>query len=145
MQPQAAKLAGRIGDALVNVAPKPEIIENFEEAGGEGKPKYGQLTVCYAPSKDEAKKIAFENWPNVLVEGAASQELALPEHFEQLVEDREPDDLEGSIPLGPDPDEYLDQIKEYDKAGYTHLAIHQIGSDQAGFLAFLQNELLAKV
>jgi len=145
MQPQAAELAGRIGDALINVAPKEEIVGKFEEAGGNGKPKYGQLTVCYAKSKEEAKKTAFENWPNVLVEGAASQELALPEHFEQLVEDRKPDELEGTIPLGPDADEYLDQIREYDKAGYTHLAIHQIGSDQEGFLAFAQNELLAKV
>ena len=81
MQPQAAELAGRIGDALINVAPKAEIVETFEHAGGNGKPKYGQLTVCYAKSKVEAKKTAFENWPNVLVEGAASQELPLPEHF----------------------------------------------------------------
>src|SRR6266576_647066 len=41
MQPNAAELAGRIGDALINVAPKKEIIGTFEEAGGTGKPKYG--------------------------------------------------------------------------------------------------------
>jgi coenzyme F420-dependent glucose-6-phosphate dehydrogenase len=145
MQPQAAELAGRIGDALVNVAPKQEIVQKFDEAGGSGKPKYGQITVCWAKSKDEAKKTAFENWPNVLVEGAASQELPLPEHFEQLVEDREADDIDGTIPLGPDVDEYLEQIKEYDKAGYTHVCIHQIGSDQQGFLEFAKSELLPKV
>src|SRR3954462_8770253 len=145
MQPQAAKLAGRIGDALINVAPKEEIVEKFDEGGGEGKPKYGQMTVCHAKSKDEAKKIAFENWPNALVEGSASQELPLPKDFEQLVEDREADELEGTIPLGPDPDEYLEEIRKYDEAGYTHLCIHQIGSDQDAFLAFAQNELLAKV
>jgi len=145
MQPQAAELAGRIGDALVNVAPKQEIVQKFDDGGGSGKPKYGQITVCWAKSKDEAKKTAFENWPNVLVEGAASQELPLPEHFEQLVEDREADDIEGTIPLGPDVDEYLEQIKEYDKAGYTHVCIHQIGSDQQGFLEFAKSELLPKV
>src|SRR3954464_9247254 len=145
MQPQAAQLAGRIGDALINVAPKQEIVQKFDEGGGSGKPKYGQMTVCYAKSKDEAKKIAFENWPNALVEGSASQELPLPKDFEQLVEDREADELEGTIPLGPDPDEYLEEIRKYDEAGYTHLCIHQIGSDQDAFLAFAQNELLAKV
>jgi G6PDH family F420-dependent oxidoreductase len=145
MQPNAAELAGRIGDALVNVAPKKEIVAKFDESGGDGKPKYGQMTVCYARTKDEAKKTAFENWPNVLVEGAASQELPLPKHFEQLVEGRKADELDGTIPLGPDVDEYLDQIKEYDDAGYTHLALHQVGSDQEGFLAFARNELLAKV
>jgi coenzyme F420-dependent glucose-6-phosphate dehydrogenase len=145
MQPQAAELAGTIGDALVNVAPKQEIVQKFEEAGGNGKPKYGQVTVCWAKSKDEARKTAFENWPNILVEGAASQELPLPEHFEQLVEDCGPDDLDGTLPLGPDSAEYLEELGKYDKAGYTHVAIHQIGPDQQGFLDFAQRELLSRV
>jgi coenzyme F420-dependent glucose-6-phosphate dehydrogenase len=145
MQPQAAELAGRIGDALVNVAPKKEIVEKFEDGGGKGKPKYGQLTVCYAKSKDDAKKTAFEKWPNVLVEGSASQELPLPRDFEQLVEDRGADELDGTLPLGPDVDEYIEQIREYEKAGYTHLCIHQVGPDQDGFLEFAKSELLPKV
>jgi coenzyme F420-dependent glucose-6-phosphate dehydrogenase len=145
MQPQAAELAGKIGDALINVAPKKEIVDKFDAGGGSGKPKYGQLTVCWAKSKDEAKQTAFENWPNALVEGSASQELPLPSDFEQLVEDREADELEGSIPLGPDPEEYLEQLKEYDEAGYTHVCVHQIGADQAGFLEFAKSELLPKV
>ena len=145
MQPKAAELAGRIGDALVNVAPKEEIIQTFDDAGGKGKPKYGQITVCWAQSKEEAKKTAFEVWPNALVEGSASQELPLPKDFEQLVEDRSPDDLEGTLTLGPDPDEYLDELKEYDEAGYTHVYFHQIGPDQEGFLDFARSEVFARV
>jgi coenzyme F420-dependent glucose-6-phosphate dehydrogenase len=145
MQPQAAELAGRIGDALVNVAPKEKIIDKFEKSGGKGKPKYGQITVCYAESKAEAKKTAFEAWPNALVEGSASQELPLPSDFEQLVEERDADELEGTLTLGPDPEEYLDQVREYDKAGYTHVYFHQIGPEQDAFLDFVQNELLPKV
>jgi len=145
MQPQAAKLAGEIGDALINVAPKQEIVQKFDEGGGSGKPKYGQMTVCWGKSKDDAKKTAFENWPNALVEGSASQELPLPKDFEQLVEDRDADELEGTIPLGPDADEYLEQLQEYDKAGYTHVCIHQIGSDQAGFLEFAKGELMPRI
>src|SRR6266480_495451 len=41
MQPQAAQLAGKIGDALINVAPKQEIVQKFDDSGGSGKPKYG--------------------------------------------------------------------------------------------------------
>jgi len=145
MQPQAAALAGKIGDALINVAPKEEIVQKFDGGGGSGKPRYGQITVCWAKSKDEAKKTAFENWPNVLVEGSASQELPLPSDFEQLVEGREADDLEGTIPLGPDPGEYLEGLQEYEKAGYTHVCVHQIGPDQEGFLEFAKSELLPKL
>ena len=142
MQTNAAKLAGRIGDALINVAPKEEIIETFDDAGGKGKPKYGMVTACWAPSKEEAKRTAFEVWPNALVEGSASQELPLPSDFEQLVEDRDADELAETLTVGPDPDEYLKELKEYDAAGYTHAYIHQIGPDQEGFLEFAKRELL---
>jgi coenzyme F420-dependent glucose-6-phosphate dehydrogenase len=145
MQPNAAELAGRIGDALVNVAPKEEIIEAFEQAGGKGKPKYGQVHVCWAESKEEAKRTAFELWPTALIQGSASQELPLPKDFEQLVEGREPDELEETLTLGNDPDEYLEEIREYGDAGYTHVYIHQIGPDQEGFLKFAKSELLPRV
>jgi coenzyme F420-dependent glucose-6-phosphate dehydrogenase len=145
MQPQAAELAGRIGDSLINVAPKEEIIKEFEDGGGKGKPRYGQFTVCYAGSKEQAKKIAFEVWPNALVEGSASQELPLPKDFEQLVEGRNPDDLEETLVLGNDPDKFLEQIGEYEQAGYTHVYVHQIGPDQDGFLKFAKSELLPRL
>ena len=144
-QPNAAELAGRIGDGLVGVAPDEEIVENFERGGGNGKPRYGHLTVCWAESEDEAKQIAHENWPNAGLEGPLSQELALPAHFEAAAELVEPDDLAESMPLGPDPDRYLDEIKQFEDAGYDHVYIHQVGPDQNGFLQFAQRELMAKL
>jgi coenzyme F420-dependent glucose-6-phosphate dehydrogenase len=142
MQPNAAELAGRIGDALVNVAPEQELVQTFVEGGGKGKPVYGQLTVCWAESVEEAKETAWRQWPNAAVEGAASQELPYPEHFEQVAQAASPDDLAESLPLGPDPKPYREQIQAFDDAGFTHLAIHQIGADQAGFLEFARSELL---
>jgi G6PDH family F420-dependent oxidoreductase len=144
MQPLAAELAGRVGDALINVAPKKGIVQQFDEGGGKGKPKYGQVTVCYADSKEQAKKTAFEIWPNALVEGSASQELPLPKDFEQLVEDRKADELEGKLVLGNDPEEYLQELGNYEDAGYTHAYIHQIGPDQESFLKFAKSELLPR-
>jgi coenzyme F420-dependent glucose-6-phosphate dehydrogenase len=144
MQPKAAELAGRVGDALINVAPKQEILDRFEQGGGKGKPRYGQVTVCHAESKEQAKKTAFGVWPNALIEGSASQELPLPKDFEQLVEGRSADELEGKLVLGNDPEEYLEELKTYDSAGYTHVYIHQIGPDQNGFLKFAKSELLPR-
>ena len=145
MQPNAAELAGRIGDALVNVAPAPEIIETFDEAGGKEKPKYGKVTVCWATSKEGAKQTAFDAWPNALVEGSASQELPLPKDFEQLAEGGEPDELEEALILGSDVDEYVDELEEYERAGYTHVYVHQVGHDQEGFLNFAKSELFRRL
>ena len=143
-QPLAAELAGRIGDALINVEPDDEVVQKFDQNGGSGKPKYGHLTVCWAESEEEAKKTAFEIWPNAGLEGPLTQELALPAHFEGAAQMVEPDDLAESMPLGPDPDRYLEQIQAFEKAGYDHVYIHHIGPDQDGFIEFAKRELMPK-
>jgi G6PDH family F420-dependent oxidoreductase len=143
-QPLAAELAGRIGDALVNVEPDEEVVQRFEQNGGSGKAKYGHLTVCWAETEDEAKKTAHQIWPNAGLEGPLTQELALPAHFEGAAQMVEPDDLAESMPLGPDPDRYLEQIQAFEKAGYDHVYIHHIGPDQDGFIEFAKRELMPK-
>lgn len=144
-QPKAAELAGRIGDGFVGVAPQAELVEMFEQAGGRGKPRYGHLTVCWAESEEEAKQTAHENWPNAGLEGPLSQELPLPAHFEAAAALVEPDDLAETMPLGPDPDRYLDEIKQFEEAGFDHVYVHQVGPDQDGFIRFAKSELVPRL
>ncbi|HEX6304165.1 MAG TPA: TIGR03557 family F420-dependent LLM class oxidoreductase, partial [Anaerolineales bacterium] len=58
----SAQLAGRIGDGLISVAPIKEVLENFDEGGGEGKPRYGKVDVCWAPSEEQGRKMAYDQW-----------------------------------------------------------------------------------
>ena len=143
-KPVAAELAGRAGDALINVAPDGEAIEAFEQSGGAGKPKYGQITVCWADSEEAARKTIKDVWPNAGLEGDLSQELATPVLFEQATELVDDKDLE-SLPAGPDPDPYLESIRAYADAGYTHIYFHQVGRDQDGFFRFWREELSRRV
>ncbi|MBA2359862.1 MAG: TIGR03557 family F420-dependent LLM class oxidoreductase [Actinobacteria bacterium] len=140
-KPKASELAGRMADAFINTAADPKPIETFESAGGKGKPKYGQITGCWAASEEEAAKTACEIWPTAALGGDLNYELPLPLHFEQATEDVTPDDLKESLPCGPDPDRWLEDLREYEKAGYTHIYFHQIGRDQDGFLRFWTDEL----
>jgi len=143
--PKAAELAGRLGDAFVGVAPDSDLIGKFEQGGGEGKPRYGQLTVCWAEDEKEALETAYEWWPNVGLEGNLTQELPLPEHFEQASATVRKEDVAEAIPLGPDPQPYADGIQEYIDAGYDHVYLHQIGPEQEGFLRFYAEEVAPKV
>ncbi len=115
--------------------------EQFEEAGGRGKPKYGQITGCWAASEDEGARIACEIWPNAALGGDLSYELPLPLHFEQATEDVTPEQIAESIPCGPDPERWLEDVRQYEEAGYSHIYFHQIGYDQEGFLRFWSEEL----
>jgi coenzyme F420-dependent glucose-6-phosphate dehydrogenase len=141
----AGELAGRLGDAIVNTSPDADVIAAFESSGGQGKPRYGAITCCWAASEEEGAKTAREIWPNAALGGDLSYELPRPEHFEQATEDLTPPDLAEAIPCGPDPDRYLEDIRAYEQAGYTHVYFHQVGYDQDGFFRFWQKELQPKL
>ena len=140
-KPLAAELAGRAGDAFVGTSPQAELIERFEQAGGRGKPRYGQITACWAQDEQEARRTAFEIWPNAAIKGDLSQELPLPAHFEQAAQMVTEDDVAETVVCGPDPEPYLEQIRQYADAGYDHIYLHQIGPDQQGFFRLYEREL----
>ncbi len=143
--PLAAELAGRVGDAFVGVAPEQEIVDAFREAGGGDKPRYGQLTVCWAASEAEAKQTAYEIWPIAAIKGDLMQELPLPQHFEQAAQMVSPDDVAEMVVCGPDPERYLEKVREYEEAGFDHVYLHQVGSDQEGFFRFFEGQLAPKL
>jgi coenzyme F420-dependent glucose-6-phosphate dehydrogenase len=143
--PQAVEIAGRIGDGLFGLLPDPEVIARFEQAGGKGKPKYGQLHVCWAASEDEAKATALEWWPNAAVSGNLNWELPLPSHFEDASDWADEDAIAGSVVCGPDPERHVEGILEFVQTGYDHVYFHQVGPDQEGFIRFAEAELLPRL
>jgi G6PDH family F420-dependent oxidoreductase len=143
--PEATELAGRIGDAFVSTAPDADLIERFERAGGAGKPRYGQLTVCWAETEREAIETAHRWWPNAALKGELGQELPLPRHFEQAAQTLSPEQVAESVICGPDADRHREAIKEFEEAGFDHVYVLQVGPDQEGFMRFYEREILAAV
>lgn len=143
--PKAATLAGEMGDGLVSLAPKRELLGTFDKAGGAGKPKYAQIHVCYAKDEQTAKETTFKYWPNSGLKGPLSQELRLTQYFDQAVQMLTPDTATEQVTLGPDPEKYLEVYKTYKDAGYDHIYFHQIGPNQQEFLRFYKNTLKAKL
>ena len=144
-QPEAAQLAGRAGDFLITVSPDEELVQEFDDAGGKGKPRYGQLHVCYAESEEQARKTAHELWPNAAMGGALGQELATTAHYEAVAELVREEDVAESVVCGPDPERHLDQIRAFEQAGFDHVFVHQIGPDQHGFLRFYAEKIIPEL
>jgi G6PDH family F420-dependent oxidoreductase len=142
---RSVDIAARAGDGLIGTAPVAESIERFRRGGGEGKPTYGQLHVCWAESEEEARRIALELWPNAAIGGGAFLELPLPAHFEEVADVVGEEDVAESVVCGPDPERHLAAIREYIDAGYDHVYVHQIGSDQEGFFSFYEREILPRL
>jgi G6PDH family F420-dependent oxidoreductase len=142
--PKAVSLAARIGDGYISTQPDREALESYVSQGGKG-PKQGGLKVCWAKDEATARRTAFELWPNTLVPGQLSQELALPSHFEQASQLVTEDKLAEVIACGPDPERHLESIRQYVDAGFDEVYVSQIGKDQAGFFEFYRRELAPRL
>jgi hypothetical protein len=45
--------------------------------------------------------------------------------------------------IGLDAQPYLDRIAEYVRMGFTHIFLHQVGTEQTRFLDFAKHELIS--
>jgi coenzyme F420-dependent glucose-6-phosphate dehydrogenase len=138
----ACDLAGREGDGLIAQTADEEITNKFKASGGEDKPCYGETIVCWAESEDEAKKQAYEIWPISANTVQINADLPTPSHFEQLGEIITEEILAENMVCSSDPQDFIDEIKNYQKAGFDHVCLNHVGEKQHEFIEFCEKEIL---
>jgi G6PDH family F420-dependent oxidoreductase len=138
----SAELAGRIADGLISTAPKAELVDAFFRAdGGSSKPRYGQATVCWAPSEEDATDMLMRWWPILGIGGDLNAELPTARDFESAASTVRPEDVLGMAAVGPDPERHVEHLRKFAEAGFDHVYVHQVGPDQAGFLRFYRDHV----
>lgn len=143
--PKSAGLAGRIADGFVGLAPDEDLLAKFSASGGEGKPRYAEINVCWAEKEADARNTVMEWWPMSGIKGQLMQELALTSDFAAAGEMATEDDVMETVVAGADPEAYLAEIRKFSGAGYTHIWLHQIGPDQEGFFNFFERQIAPKL
>lgn len=140
----SARLAAEHGDILVVNEPMPQVVRQFQDAGGTGKPVYGQLALSYDTDAEAARERAHRLWRWSAVGGwKVMAELPGPVNFAAASSVVRPEDVAGSVPCGDDVDAVVAAARAYVEAGHTHLALVQIGADQQEpFFAWAEKELL---
>jgi G6PDH family F420-dependent oxidoreductase len=137
-----SELAARVGDGLVTAGDEKHVIKAFNSAGGRKKPKYAQLTVCWARTEKDPRQIAREWWPIAALPWSLLSELALPKYFEEAAESTSEDAIAEALVCGPDPEKHIAKIRKMVKAGADHVFVHQVGKDQEGFFRFYERYVL---
>src|ERR1051326_4948909 len=137
-----AELAARLGDGLITAGDEGPVIKEFNSNGGKRKPKYAQITVCWARTEKEARRTAHQWWPISAFPWPLLSELALPSYFEEAAKSVTEDQVAEAVICGPDPEKHLAKIREVAKAGADHVYVHQVGKDQEGFFRFYEREIL---
>jgi G6PDH family F420-dependent oxidoreductase len=143
--PESARLAGRIGDGFVTTDPDPALLRTFRRAGGQGKPSFVEVTVCWARSERQARRTAHEVWALSALEGSLFTEIAQPSHFEAAFKPITEAQVAAAVVCGPDPAAHLAALRRASRAGYDHVCVHQIGPDQEGFVRFYEAEIFPRL
>ena len=142
---QGIDLFAPVVDHLIAVEPKPELVSRWDDArAGRPSRKVGQLPICWAPDEDEAIELAHDQFRWFGGGWKVNSELPGPAGFAGATQFVKPDDVASSIPCGPDVGKIVEAVREFVDAGFTDVALVQIGDRfQRDFLEFAGKELLA--
>lgn len=141
--PESCALAGEYGDAMVATSPQSELVRMFTETGGEGGRRYGQVPVCYGPDEPECRALAREQFRWAALGWEVLSELPGPASFTTATRYVREEDVAASVPCGPDVEQHVAAVAAFRDAGFTDIALVQIGGDrQQEFLPWAADKLL---
>jgi G6PDH family F420-dependent oxidoreductase len=136
-------LAGEHGDMMIATEPKPELGEMFDAAGGAGKPRVGQIALSYDPDREVAIQRAHEQFRWFGLGWKVNADLPNPESFDAATAFVTPQAVADQLGCGPDVEEHVEKIRPFLDAGFTEIALVQIGGEhQTPFIAWAQEKLL---
>jgi G6PDH family F420-dependent oxidoreductase len=139
----SCRLAGQMADVMIAVEPKAELGEMFDQAGGQGKPRVGQVAIAYDQDRDAAVRRAHEQFRWFGLGWKVNADLPNPESFEAATQFVTPDQVADALACGPDVEDHVAAIKPYLDAGFDEVAIVQVGAEQQQpFLEWAEGELL---
>jgi G6PDH family F420-dependent oxidoreductase len=138
-----------LGDHLIAVEPDAELVKGWAAASGSGAASrsIGQLPICWHPtSKEAAIEQAHEQFRWFGGGWGVNADLPTPAGFAAASQFVRPEDVAGSIACGPDLDELAESFRPYLEAGFTDVALVQVGDrGQDEFLAEAAPALLEKL
>ncbi|WP_205875267.1 LLM class F420-dependent oxidoreductase [Mycobacterium camsae] len=139
---------GKLADHLIAVEPDQELVDAWRTArqsgGWPGAGRVvGQLPVCWDPDRDAAIARAHDQFRWFAGGWAVNADLPTPAGFAGATQFVRPDDVADRIPCGPDLDAIVDAARSYWEAGFTDIALIQIGGQsQEQFLKEAAEPLL---
>jgi G6PDH family F420-dependent oxidoreductase len=141
--PESVALAALHADCMIATEPEKSLTDGFTEAGGSGKPRYGQIPLCYDADEDMARERARRLWRWAMPGWPVMAELPDPRSFDAASAQVTQDDIASLVPCGPDLEAHVAAVRKWIDAGFTHIALVQVGSErQDTFLTWAAQELL---
>lgn len=140
---QSVRMFAPLVDHLVAVEPDADLVRKWDAAHDGESRKIGQLPVCWGPDTDAAVATAHAQFRWFAGGWKVNAELPGPSGFAAATQFVRPEDVADNLPCGPDLDAIVAAVREFEDAGFTDVALVQVGDDyQEDFLRVAEEELL---
>ena len=139
-----------LADHLIAVEPDEQLIQGWDEArrNEHAAPsrKIGQVPISWGPDRNAAIERAHRLFRWFGGGWQINADLPTPAAFDAASQFVRPEDVADSIACGPDLDELVESVRPYWEAGFTDVALVQIGDEtQDEFLQTAAEPLLARL
>ncbi|MCW2759559.1 MAG: fgd1 2 [Nocardioidaceae bacterium] len=141
-----------LSDHLVAVEPREDLVTSWNAVEGaprigDGARAIGQIPISWDPSSTEAAvERAHDQFRWFAGGWKVNADLPTPAGFAGATQFVRPEDVADSIPCGPDLDAIVEAVKPFWEAGFTDVALVQIGDEtQHDFLEQAAGPLLEKL
>jgi G6PDH family F420-dependent oxidoreductase len=140
-----------LADHLIATEPDDSLISAWNDTDGappipsQGR-AVGQIPICWDPDRDTAVERAHRQFRWFAGGWAVNADLPTTSGFAGATKYVRPEDVAETIPCGPDLDEIVEKVKPFWEAGFTDVALVQVGGDSCErFLAEAAGPLLEKL
>lgn len=109
------------------------------------RPLMLKVDLSCAPTREEAVRLAHEQWRTNVGTGSIHAELRMPEQFEEASMFTGPEEVAKAIRISQDPEEHIALIRKDIALGFDKIIFHNVGRNQDYFLDWFPREVLSKV
>jgi probable non-F420 flavinoid oxidoreductase len=145
---ETARWVGSWADGLATVnAPHDHLramLAAFGEGGGGGRLVL-QVHLSWAPTEEEALRIAHEQWRTNVFGPPVCWDLETPEQFEARAGDVTPDDVRRAVLVSADLERHVQWLRELADLGFDEIALHHVGQDLDPFIDAFGEHVLPAV
>jgi G6PDH family F420-dependent oxidoreductase len=143
----AARVAGW-ADGLITINQPHEtlreVIAAYREAGGRG-PLALQVHLSWAPTTEEAERIAFDQWRTNVFGGTVPWDIHTPEDFDALGEHVTMASVREAVRISADAGQHAEWLREYADLGFDDLYLHHVGQRQEAFIDTFADQVLPEL
>jgi probable non-F420 flavinoid oxidoreductase len=140
---ETARWAGEWADGLITINQPHDHLRTMLDAFG--GPASLQVHLSWAPTEEEALRIAHDQWRTNVFAPPLCWDLPTVEQFDQAAKYVRPEDLDGAVLISSDLGRHAEWIAELAELGFEAIYLHHVGKEQRPFIEAFGEHVLPRL